>query len=359
MTFLTGFPGFLASALVPHLLRRSPSPVVCLVQPRYAALAARRARALTREMGVAEARLVLVEGDLRKPHFGLADAARWQQGTTAFYHFAAAYDLGVGRALAEEVNVRGTEHALLFARACPPLDAFHYVSTCYVSGRYDGTFSETDLDVGQDFNNAYEETKFRAEVAVQQAMQQGLPATIYRPAIVVGDSATGETQKYDGPYYVIRWMLRWGRWAPVPIAPGAGRYTVNVVPRDFVVAALAHLSGRPEGVGKVYQLCDPDPLTVPALLDVLEKATGVGVVRVPVSPGVLAGVLPRVPPLQRAVGIEPQAFRYFTHPTRYTCAHTLADLDGTGIACPPFSQYASRLVDFVRAHPDIGAAAMV
>ena len=44
-------------------------------------------------------------------------------------------------------------------------------------------------------------------------MDEGLPATIYRPAIVVGDSTTGETQKYDGPYVILRWLLRQPRVA--------------------------------------------------------------------------------------------------------------------------------------------------
>lgn len=357
MIFLTGFPGFLASALVPPLLARTDAPIVCLVQPRFQALAAERAAVLTQAAGVPAGRLHLVPGDVAQPGLGLAEAP-WQHAVRAVYHLAAVYDLGVSAARAEAVNVRGTEHALRFAAGCPRLERFHYVSTCYVSGRYDGVFSEADLDVGQRFNNAYEETKFRAEVAVQAALRAGLPATIYRPAIVVGDSRTGATQKYDGPYYVIRWMLRWGRVAPVPVAPHAGRYLVNVVPRDFVVAALAYLSARPDGAGQVYHLCDPKPLTVPAMLDVLERATGTRTLRVPISPNAAGRLLAALPPLRRVVAIEPQAFRYFTHPTRYACEATQRALAGSGIACPPFADYADRLVAFVRAHPEVTAAAM-
>ena len=70
-----------------------------------------------------------------------------------------------------------------------------------------------DLQVGAPFNNFYEETKHLAEVEVRQRMAAGLPATIYRPAIVVGDSHTGETQKYDGPYFIMQWMLRQPKFA--------------------------------------------------------------------------------------------------------------------------------------------------
>ena len=84
-----------------------------------------------------------------------------------------------------------------------------------MSGDHDGEFAEDELDEGQEFLNHYESTKFEAEVLVRRAMKAGLPATIYRPGIVVGDSRTGETQKYDGPYIL--------RHLPAPAAPGRAR----------------------------------------------------------------------------------------------------------------------------------------
>ncbi len=358
MLFVTGFPGFLASSLMPALLARTDDPIVCLVQPRYRALAEARAAALAKASGMPAARIRLVEGDLTVPDLGLR-GDRFEHRVREVYHFAAVYDLGVGAALAEAVNVRGTAHVLAFAQACPRLEKLHYVSTCYVSGRYEGVFTEADLDVGQTFNNHYEESKFRAEVNVQAAMKNGLPATIYRPSIVVGDSRTGATQKFDGPYYVIRWLLRWGRLAPVPMSPDAARRTVNLVPRDYVTDAMAYLSRAAGATGRVYHLCDPAPLTAKALLAVLADATRVRVLPVPVPLRPLTRLLERIPLLDRAVGIEPQAFPYFDHPARYGCAQTLAALEGSRLACPPFAAYAHRLVEFVRAHPDISPAAMV
>lgn len=359
MIFVTGFPGFLASALLPHLLRRSDDPIVCLVQARYHAFAQARAAEMTRAAGVAEDRVRLVEGDLLAPGLGLTDAASLHAGVREVYHFAALYDLGAAADLAEKVNVTGTEKVVLFAQSCPHLCRLHYISTCYVSGRHDGVFTEDDLDVGQTFNNHYEETKYRAEKRVQQAMQAGLPATIYRPAIVVGDSKTGATQKYDGPYYIIRWLLRWGRVAPVPLPRDAHRYTVNLVPRDFVINALAYLSAQSGTAGHVYQLCDPHPLSVPALLETFARVTETRIVPLPVSPLLAGALLAKLPFLARAARLEPQTFPYFAHPTRYTCEATLGALAGTGITCPPVPTYARTLVDFVRAHPEVSSEAMV
>ena len=83
-------------------------------------------------------------------------------------------------------------------------------------------------------------------------MDIGLPATIYRPSIVVGDSRTGVTQKYDGPYYIIRWILRQKRFVHIPVVADPRSVHFNVVPRDFVVDAIAHLSGEPRAIGKTY-----------------------------------------------------------------------------------------------------------
>jgi nucleoside-diphosphate-sugar epimerase len=105
----------------------------------------------------------------------------------------------------ERVNVDGTRNLLEFAGARERFERLQYVSTAYVSGRTRGVFRETDLDVGQGFKNHYEETKFLAEVEV---VRSKLPATIYRPGVVVGDSRTGETAKFDGPYAVLRMMER-------------------------------------------------------------------------------------------------------------------------------------------------------
>src|SRR5690606_11041620 len=128
-------------------------------------------------------------------------------------HLAAVYDLEVVRELGMRVNVDGTRHVVAFCQACPDLERLQYVSTCYVSGRWPGIFRETDLIKGQRFNNFYEETKYLAEVIVAEAMQDGMPATIYRPSVVGGASATGATQKYDGPYFILRWLLKQGRIA--------------------------------------------------------------------------------------------------------------------------------------------------
>src|SRR5262245_36312782 len=166
----TGFPGFLGSRLLPRVLRRAPDArAACLVQPKFEALAKDRVAALERADVGLRGRIDLVTGDLTETGLGLADRAGLAAGVTEIWHLAAVYDLSVPRDVGMRVNVDGTRNVLRFAEDCPGLRRHQYVSTCYVSGRHCGPFHETDLDVGQPFNNFYEETKFLAEVAVAEA----------------------------------------------------------------------------------------------------------------------------------------------------------------------------------------------
>jgi len=354
--FLTGFPGFLGSALVDRLLDRRET-VRCLVQPKYREAAEARAAELAGDDW--RDSIALHEGDITEPGLGLGDddareAVRAE--TDELYHLAAVYDLAVDRAVGEAVNVDGTRHVLDLAEDCDGLDRFHYVSTCYVSGRHDGVFGPEDLDVGQSFNNHYEATKFAAEVLVWERMAEGLPATVYRPAITVGDSETGETQKYDGPYYVLRWLQRCPGVAPLPVFPGAAGTELNVVPRNYVVDAVDHLSRHGEP-GTVYQLCDPNPPTIPELTRLLADATGTRVLPVPATPGLAKRLLGT--DLGRSLaGIPPEALDYFTHPTTYVAPNARRDLAGSGVSCPPLGSYVDALAAYARAHPEVGSDAM-
>ncbi|SFR54840.1 SDR family oxidoreductase [Halogeometricum limi] len=353
--FLTGFPGFLGSALVDRLLDRTDR-VDCLVQSAHRDEAERRAAEIA---GTDWAdRIRLHEGDLTDARVGLADDRyeRLADDADEVFHLAAVYDLGVERELARRVNVEGTERVLDFTERA---DArLQYVSTCYVSGRYGGVFDEAMLREGQSFTNHYEETKYLAEVAVRDRMADGLAATVYRPAITVGDSRTGETQKYDGPYYLIRFLLRQPRLAVFPRLRGATTTELNVVPRDYVVDAIDALSRTDRAVGTTYNLCDPHPPTVADVRSILAAATDRRVLSVPTSQSLLTRVL-SVERVRRWTGVDPAVVPYFTHPTRYVCPNARRDLAGTGVSPPAFGAYARTLVEYVRDHPDVPSDAMV
>lgn len=357
---MTGFPGLLGSALLPRLLDRRPGVgAVCLVQEQHLVLARSRVKELEIEHPRTAGRVRLVVGDITHPDLGLsAGDLAGLDDVAEVWHLAAVYDLAVPEAVAQRVNVVGTEQVLAFCRSRSALERLQYVSTCYVSGRYDGTFGEDDLEEGQPFRNHYEETKHAAEVLVRTAMADGVPATVYRPGIVVGDSTTGETQKYDGPYFLATFLKRQPGVAVVPSLGDVDAVRVCLVPRDFVVDAMDDLSVREESVGRTYALVDPDPPTVRELVTTFARHLGKRVVWVPLPLGPTHALVDKVPGMERAMGLPAEALDYFASPTTYATTNTMRDLGGR-VACPPFSTYADRLLDFMEAHPEYDAKAMV
>ena len=357
---LTGFPGFLGSALLPRLLARRPGVrAICLVQPQHMATAQLRVREIEAAHPHTLRRIELLAGDITAPELGIVPSAGdIVDEVNEVWHLAAVYDLTVDHEVARRVNVDGTARIVEFCQSRPQLDRLQYVSTCYVSGRYQGEFTEDALDEGQTFNNHYESTKFEAEMLVRKAMADGLPATVYRPGIVVGDSRTGETQKYDGPYFLATFLRR---QLPVALVPSVGdvdRVRVSLVPRDFVIEAMDRLSVLDRSAGRTFALTDPSPPTVRHLVDTFARHLGKRVIWLPLPLGLSRTVLGSVPGLERLLGIPAEGLDYFASPTTYSTANTVAALAGTGLECPSFESYAGRLLDFMVAHPEIDSSAM-
>jgi thioester reductase-like protein len=339
----TGFPGFIGARLIPRLLELRPGTTFeCLVQEKFLPAADASVAALAASHPETKGRIRLVTGDITTPGLGLgAGAKSLAKRVTGCFHLAAVYDLAVSRDVGMRINVEGTKNVLEFLGGAPSLRRFDYVSTAYVSGTAVGTYRETDLDVGQSFKNHYEETKFLAEVAVNES---GLPATIYRPGIVVGDSRTGETAKFDGPYFALNAMSL----LPSPgafLRIGDGAAEVNLVPVDFVLEAIARLGAWDGAIGQTYHLTDPAPETALSLAELLAKSIGKSFVYVPV-PLPLAKLAFVVPQVSTWLGMPGQTLDYFDHPVHYDAARATKDLARFGLECPPFRSYVQRLVAF-------------
>lgn len=356
--FLTGFPGFLGSALVKRLVDRhdAETTITCLIQEKYRPEAESRRTEIEADHG-AEGRIELVEGDITDDDLGLGEEYETlQEATMEVYHLAAIYDLTMDREPGRQVNIEGTRHVLDFADGAD-VGRLHYVSTVVVSGLYDGTFTEEMLQEGQLFGNYYETTKHMAEVLVQQRTDE-IPTTIYRPAVAVGDSETGETQKFDGPYAFIEALLDQGDNAVIPAPRGASDAEFNLVPRDFVVDAIGYLSGIDDSEGKVYHLADPDPPTTTELIKRFGEAAGKKrTLVVPYPKGIVEGLLTSLKPdseLLKSGGLE-----YQTWDASFDCSNTRADLADSDVEFPEFDDYADALVEFVRENPDVGDDAMV
>jgi nucleoside-diphosphate-sugar epimerase len=349
--FLTGFPGFIAGRLVERLATEG-ARFLLLVQPAFMERAAHDVARISAETNQPAANFRLLAGDITQPDLGLQppDLATARAETTILFHLAAIYDLGVERPPAMRVNVEGTRNTNAFALSLYSLRHYHYVSTCYVAGLRTGVILETELHHEAGFRNYYEETKYLAEVEVEQLKSQ-LPLTIHRPSVVCGDSRTGETAKYDGIYYLIQYLRMQPRLLSLANI-GNQHVRLNLVPVDFVVEAMARLTSDERAIGATLQLADSRPLTSGELFDTIAKAIAGHSSRLTIpAPLVKTSlVLPFSPKL---TGMPRAAVPYFFLSQSYdtTRAHSL--LEPHGISCPPFPSYVDALVRFVEQHPKL------
>lgn len=350
--FVTGFPGFIASRLVKRLAREG-ARFILLSQPTFLAAARTEAADIANETGVEIDRFQIVAGDITEPDLGLsaAELASARGETTTVFHLAAIYDLEVAQDIATRVNVAGTRNVNNFVKSIKPLKRYHYVSTCYVAGKRDGLIREAELEHQAGFRNHYEETKYAAETTVA-ALKSELPVTIHRPAVVCGDSETGETAKYDGIYYLIHYLRKWPAGLTL-LNIGNRDVRLNLVPIDFVIEAMVALAKDEGAIGATVQLADPAPLTTHQLFNEIAQAIGRRDSFATVPKGVVYPVL-RLPLAPKLTGLPHSAVPYFFIEQTYDTTRAQELLEPHGIRCPSFPDYVGALVNFVAEHPRLG-----
>ena len=347
--FITGFPGFIANRLLERLARKDCDLIV-LVQPTLVSRALDEIATLAQLSGRSEGDFQIVEGDIRESGLALSalDRELVQQQTTRVFHLAAVYDLAVPEDVALRVNAGGTRNVVELARSLPHLRQFHHVSTCYVAGKREGVILESELRHDAGYRNFYEQSKYLAEMEVEAA-KRDLPVTIHRPAVVCGDSKSGETGKYDGVYYLINYLLRWpGALSLINI--GNHEVSLNLVPVDFVVDAMAALAFDEQAIGKTLQLADPAPLTTNQLFNAIAKSIDGRRSRI-TAPRSWVYFFLMLPPSPRITGLPHHAVPYFFVKQVYDSTQAQELLAPHGIRCPPFESYVDRIVDYARQHP--------
>src|SRR5215213_685065 len=347
--FITGFPGFIANRLLERLARND-CDFILLVQPSLLSRAQEEIERLAPLSGRDVAEFKFVEGDISEPWLALsaADLDLVRQQTTRVFHLAAVYDLAVPEELAMRVNARGTRNVVELARTLSSLRQFHHVSTCYVAGKREGVILETELHHEAGYRNYYEESKYLAELEVEAA-KCDLPVTIHRPAVVCGDSKTGETGKYDGVYYLIHYLLRWPSMLSM-INIGNHKVSLNLVPVDFVVDAMAALAFDERAIGKTLQLADPAPLTTNQLFNAIAKSINGHRSKI-TAPARWVRFFLMLPPSPKITGLPHHAVPYFFVKQLYDSSQAQALLAPHGIRCPPFESYIDKIIDFARQNP--------
>ncbi|OCA85659.1 3-beta hydroxysteroid dehydrogenase [Bacillus sp. FJAT-27225] len=345
--FFTGFPGFICNQLIREILQRRPMAgiVYMLVLPHMKEKAQEELTRIARETGRNEWQFQIIEGDITKAGLGIQDkdVEVLKSAVTHVFHLAAVYDLAVPREIAWRVNVEGTRNVNEWVKVLQHIKRYTYFSTAYVAGRREGTLLETELIHPSEFKNHYEETKYEAEVLVEQ-LKRDVPTTIIRPGIVKGHSKTGETIKFDGPYFIMNFLDRL-RFLPFIPRLGNSDAEINLVPVDYIIAATAFLAFLDKGEGKTYHLTDPSPYTVSEIYEMVMKEL-LGKKPTGTLPLGLAKASLMVPAVRRLLGVEKEALEYFTWKGRFDCSQAGEDLLGSGISCPDFKNGIAAMAEF-------------
>jgi NAD(P)-dependent dehydrogenase (short-subunit alcohol dehydrogenase family) len=360
--FVTGATGFIGKRLVKKLLERKGAVVHLLIRPESES----KVEGLREYWGVGAARALPVFGDLTKKKLGIAaDDIRRLKGEVAHvYHLAAVYDLSADAESQVAVNVDGTRNAIELAKA---IDAghFHHVSSIAAAGLYEGVFREDMFDEAENHEHPYFMTKHESEKIVRTECK--VPWTVYRPAMVVGDSQTGEMDKIDGPYYFFKLIQRMRQLLP-PWMPTVGLEggRINIVPVDYVVNSLDWISHK-EGIDKrCFHLVDPVGYRVGDVLDIFSRAAHAPKMNLFINAALL-GFIPRgvkkglmaLAPVRRIrnavmkdLGLPEDILQFVNYPTRFDSRDAQALLKGSGIECPNLKDYAWRLWDYWERHLD-------
>lgn len=347
---VTGGTGFIGRRVVSQLLARGEDAEVWVLVRRESLAHFER---LALEWGCQAKALV---GDLTATNLGLTDEAVAELGSVDHVvHCAAIYDITADETSQRAANVEGTRAVIDLARR---LDAtLHHVSSIAVAGTYHGEFTEDDFDVGQDLPTPYHQTKFEAEMLVRSA--PGLRYRVYRPAVVVGDSRTGEMDKIDGPYYffgVLAKLAVLPRFTPM-VLPDTGR--TNIVPVDYVVDALVELMHADGRDGQTFHLTSPKTIGLRGIYRGVAEAAGLPPLRGSV-PGAAATPFLRVTGRAKIVrnmaatqlGIPGEILDVVDLAPTFTCANTAEALSDSGVTVPEFRSYAPRLWRYWAEHLD-------
>jgi short-subunit dehydrogenase/thioester reductase-like protein len=311
-------------------------------------------------------RVVPIKGDLGQSKLGVSkgDLTKLRGKVKHLYHLGAVYDIDASAEAMQKANIVGTDSALEFARAVNA-GCFHLVSSIASAGLYRGTFTEDMFEEAEELDHPYHSTKHDSEGLVRANGK--VPFRVYRPGVVVGHSRTGFIDKIDGPYYFFKALQKlresWPRM--IPLVGIEGGY-INVVPVDFVVDALVHLSHQPKLDGRCFHLTDPKVRRIGETLNVFARAAHAPEMAFRVDskvfdmvPESVAQSIQRSKPIQnvynqllRDMQVPKSVLQFVNYPTRFDSAETQKILDKARIRVPPLEDYAWRLWDYWERHLD-------
>ncbi|RZT16380.1 SDR family oxidoreductase [Fictibacillus sp. BK138] len=256
--FLTGATGFLGGRLIQNLSREGHTLYVL-------ARNIKKAEQLLLKTADLKGNIHIIKGDITVPDLGMNKETQRELANKidVFYHMAALvkFDLDLKEELFQ-INFSGTKYALAAAEKMG-VSHFYYVSTAYTLGKNE--FAKEELhSIDRSFNNPYEESKCKAEHLCMD-YKKSFNVTILRPAIIIGDSKTGEADSKFTLYGLMRSLevfkkrfQRKGLGDRVFHLLCEEGSTQNLVPVDYVADVLSDVlqKGREDNI---YHITNSNP----------------------------------------------------------------------------------------------------
>lgn len=356
ITYLvTGATGVLGSAIVPLLLRQNAAVPYLLMRAETQQHLAERLKALTDFWRHADPyatttnRIKIARGDVTQPDLGMRpdDYRELLRQCTHIIHCAADVRMNLPLEEARRISVNSARYLIRFAEACPRLSKIEFISTVGVGGRMRAPLSEDWLTHARLFHNTYEAAKAEAEIHVREAVQRGLPITVHRPSMIVGDSDTGVIPRFQVFYHLCEFLS--GRRTR-GLYPELGQTCLDLIPRDLVAHAVIWSSTNEGLIGRVLHLCSGPSGAIP-LVDLREQvrqsfaANGYSPPKMTTVPPSLFRLMLRVirpfapARAKRALDTLPLFLDYLAEPQQFENAHTTRLLEQAGIALPSVREY--------------------
>ena len=354
--FVTGASGFIGKRLVARLLESKDATVYFLTRDK----SPERIDALYAYWKTDKTRAIPVQGDLQQPLLGVAkpEIRKLKGKVDHFFHLAAIYDLGASAEAQMAANVDGTSNTVQLAQELGA-GCFHHVSSIAAAGLFEGMFREDMFDEAENLEHPYFGSKHESEKIVRTEYKGAW--RVYRPGVVVGDSKTGEMDKIDGPYYFFKLIQKMRKMLP-PWMPTIGLEggRINIVPVDYVVAAMYHLAHKKGLDKRAFHLTDPHPRRVGDVLNIFARAGHAPEMGLRFNAALL-GFIPRgvkkslmaLTPVRRIrnavmkdLGLPEDILQFVNYPTRFDNRETEKALAGSGIAVPRLEDYAWKLWDY-------------
>ncbi|MBZ0107827.1 MAG: SDR family oxidoreductase [Candidatus Scalindua rubra] len=257
------------------------------------------------------------------------------------------------------VNIKGTENVLQFANFGKQ-KRLHYISTAYVAGKQNGIIYENEMRSEPLFNNEYERSKFVAErLVIKYAKSNDIPYTIYRPGIIVGDSRTGATCKFDNLYLFVKVLFNIENsfiknksedLDDITIrVPGDPDALINLVPIDYVADAIVAILKKSESIGGIYHITNPNPPRLCELRDLVMTLLEIKGIDVKIDRELEKRSLSTVEKL--FLRQTRSYYSYLFSRLRFDDSSTQAILRGTGVICPTMTkELVAVLIDFAVTH---------